>query len=176
MLDGACEIERLVGRVKELEMPAVAMTDHGNIFGAVIVRQCRQRSGCEADPRLRALHLQEGRPSRRARGRHLQPPHRAGRKRSGLSQPGEDRFRSFAARLLLQAAHQQEISRRTFAGTDRPLSLSEGRSRRAPDGREVRSGARGRRQLQRHLRQRQFLSRDSGPGRWKKRSAFRRTC
>ena len=35
MLDGACEIERLVSRVKELNMPAVAMTDHGNIFGAV---------------------------------------------------------------------------------------------------------------------------------------------
>src|SRR5512135_524485 len=35
MLDGACEIERLVNRVKELKMPAVAMTDHGNIFGAV---------------------------------------------------------------------------------------------------------------------------------------------
>ncbi len=35
MLDGACEIERLVGRVKELGMPAVAVTDHGNIFGAV---------------------------------------------------------------------------------------------------------------------------------------------
>ena len=35
MLDGACDIERLVHRVKELEMPAVAMTDHGNIFGAV---------------------------------------------------------------------------------------------------------------------------------------------
>jgi DNA polymerase III subunit alpha len=35
MLDGACEITKLVDRVKELEMPAVAMTDHGNIFGAV---------------------------------------------------------------------------------------------------------------------------------------------
>ncbi len=35
MLDGACEIERLVDRVKQLDMPAVAMTDHGNIFGAV---------------------------------------------------------------------------------------------------------------------------------------------
>src|SRR6266404_3681405 len=35
MLDGACEIERLVDRVRELKMPAVAMTDHGNIFGAV---------------------------------------------------------------------------------------------------------------------------------------------
>ncbi|HXZ81883.1 MAG TPA: DNA polymerase III subunit alpha [Terriglobales bacterium] len=35
MLDGACEVEQLVQRVKELGMPAVAMTDHGNIFGAV---------------------------------------------------------------------------------------------------------------------------------------------
>jgi DNA polymerase-3 subunit alpha len=35
MLDGACDVEKLVRRVKELGMPAVAMTDHGNIFGAV---------------------------------------------------------------------------------------------------------------------------------------------
>ncbi len=35
MLDGACGVEKLVKRVKELGMPAVAMTDHGNIFGAV---------------------------------------------------------------------------------------------------------------------------------------------
>jgi DNA polymerase III subunit alpha len=35
MLDGACDVEKLVARVRELGMPAVAMTDHGNIFGAV---------------------------------------------------------------------------------------------------------------------------------------------
>jgi len=35
MLDGACDVEKLVSRVKQLGMPAVAMTDHGNIFGAV---------------------------------------------------------------------------------------------------------------------------------------------
>ncbi len=34
MLDGACEVEKLVSRAKQLGMPAVAMTDHGNIFGA----------------------------------------------------------------------------------------------------------------------------------------------
>src|SRR6516165_12318515 len=34
MLDGACDIDKLVDRVKDLGMPAVAMTDHGNIFGA----------------------------------------------------------------------------------------------------------------------------------------------
>src|SRR5215469_3959425 len=35
LLDGACDVEKLCERVKELGMPAVAMTDHGNIFGAV---------------------------------------------------------------------------------------------------------------------------------------------
>ncbi|MBI3475796.1 MAG: DNA polymerase III subunit alpha [Acidobacteria bacterium] len=35
MLDGACDVEKLAQRVKEMGMPAVAMTDHGNIFGAV---------------------------------------------------------------------------------------------------------------------------------------------
>jgi DNA polymerase-3 subunit alpha len=35
MLDGACDVEKLCHRVRQLGMPAVAMTDHGNIFGAV---------------------------------------------------------------------------------------------------------------------------------------------
>jgi DNA polymerase-3 subunit alpha len=35
LLDGACEIGRLMQTVEELKMPAVAMTDHGNLFGAV---------------------------------------------------------------------------------------------------------------------------------------------
>ncbi|MGB9267417.1 MAG: DNA polymerase III subunit alpha [Terriglobales bacterium] len=35
LLDGACDVEKLVERVHQLGMPAVAMTDHGNIFGAV---------------------------------------------------------------------------------------------------------------------------------------------
>ncbi len=35
ILDGAIRIDELVNRVKELGMPGVAITDHGNIFGAV---------------------------------------------------------------------------------------------------------------------------------------------
>src|SRR5882757_9364745 len=35
LLDGACDIEKLITRVKQQQMPAVAMTDHGNLFGAV---------------------------------------------------------------------------------------------------------------------------------------------
>ncbi len=35
LLDGACAIPRLMERAAELKMPAVALTDHGNLFGAV---------------------------------------------------------------------------------------------------------------------------------------------
>jgi DNA polymerase-3 subunit alpha len=35
LLDGACEIGQLMDLVAEEKMPAVAMTDHGNLFGAV---------------------------------------------------------------------------------------------------------------------------------------------
>ncbi|HBY63644.1 MAG TPA: DNA polymerase III subunit alpha [Solibacterales bacterium] len=35
LLDGACEINQLMDLVAEQKMPAVAMTDHGNLFGAV---------------------------------------------------------------------------------------------------------------------------------------------
>ncbi len=45
MLDGACDVEKLVHRVKELGMPAVAMTDHGNIFGAVHFVNAANKAG-----------------------------------------------------------------------------------------------------------------------------------
>ena len=35
LLDGACEITQLMDLVVEQKMPSVAMTDHGNLFGAV---------------------------------------------------------------------------------------------------------------------------------------------
>ncbi|MBI4164548.1 MAG: DNA polymerase III subunit alpha [Acidobacteria bacterium] len=53
LLDGACEISRLMDRAAELKMPAVAMTDHGNLFGAVKFYNAAQKRnikpiiGCE---------------------------------------------------------------------------------------------------------------------------------
>src|SRR5277367_3830773 len=35
LLDGACEISQLMELAEEQKMPAIAMTDHGNLFGAV---------------------------------------------------------------------------------------------------------------------------------------------
>jgi DNA polymerase-3 subunit alpha len=35
LLDGACTIDRLVDKAVACGMPALALTDHGNLFGAV---------------------------------------------------------------------------------------------------------------------------------------------
>ena len=36
LLDGACRIDRLIDRVKELGQSAVAITDHGVMYGVVV--------------------------------------------------------------------------------------------------------------------------------------------
>jgi DNA polymerase-3 subunit alpha len=53
LLDGACRIEELLDKVVELEMPAAAITEHGNMFSSVVFHdQARKRGinpilGCE---------------------------------------------------------------------------------------------------------------------------------
>src|SRR5437762_4075678 len=64
ILDGACRIPELAARAAELEMPAVALTDHGSLAGSIdLVKETRKQGikpivGCEvyvADDR----HAQE---------------------------------------------------------------------------------------------------------------------
>ena len=45
LLDGACSIPRLVEQAEKQKMPAVAITDHGNLFGAVKFAQAAKASG-----------------------------------------------------------------------------------------------------------------------------------
>ena len=45
LLDGACEISQLMDTVAAQKMPAVAMTDHGNLFGAVSFYNTAQAKG-----------------------------------------------------------------------------------------------------------------------------------
>src|SRR5438876_8806187 len=53
ILDGACRIPALAQRAAELEMPAVGLTDHGSLAGAVeLYRETRKHAvkpliGCE---------------------------------------------------------------------------------------------------------------------------------
>ena len=45
LLDGACRIPELVGRAKELGQPALALTDHGNLYGALEFYQEAKKEG-----------------------------------------------------------------------------------------------------------------------------------
>ena len=54
LLDGACKLGELIGRTKELGMNAVALTDHGGLFGVIEFYRSAQKAGvkpiigCEA--------------------------------------------------------------------------------------------------------------------------------
>ncbi len=45
MLDGAARVEELVKEVARLEMPAIAITDHGNVFGAYEFNKQARKAG-----------------------------------------------------------------------------------------------------------------------------------
>ncbi len=45
LLDGAARLEKLVHRAKELRFPAIALTDHGNLFGSVDFYTSAEKAG-----------------------------------------------------------------------------------------------------------------------------------
>ena len=47
LLDGACRIERLVARAKELGQPAVAITDHGVMYGVIDFYKTAKKQGIQ---------------------------------------------------------------------------------------------------------------------------------
>src|ERR1700756_4194379 len=54
LLDGAIRMKELMKKAAEFKMPAIAITDHGNLYGAIEFYQEAQRAGvkpiigCEA--------------------------------------------------------------------------------------------------------------------------------
>mgnify|MGYP003549971615 FL=1 len=78
LLDGACKIKPLVKRAKELGLPAVAITDHGTLFGLKdFYDVCRKEGikpilGCETYITRNPIRLEDpNTPSTRERGDHL---------------------------------------------------------------------------------------------------------
>ena len=45
LLDGACRINELVKRIKELGQNAVAITDHGNMYGVINFYKACKKEG-----------------------------------------------------------------------------------------------------------------------------------
>ena len=45
LLDGACRLDKVIDLAKEYKMPALAITDHGNLFGAIEFYQESDQGG-----------------------------------------------------------------------------------------------------------------------------------
>ena len=45
LLDGFCNIKKLVKRAKEMHMPALALTDHGTMFGVIDFYNAATKAG-----------------------------------------------------------------------------------------------------------------------------------
>jgi len=69
LLDGACRIDELLDQVQKLKMPAVAVTEHGNMFSAVVfhdharARGVRPILGCEVYVAPGSRHQKGGPPA-----------------------------------------------------------------------------------------------------------------
>jgi DNA polymerase III subunit alpha len=64
LLDGACEIGQLMDLVSEQNMPAIAMTDHGNLFGAVQFYNAAKAKGIQPVIGCEVYVSQQGHKSR----------------------------------------------------------------------------------------------------------------
>ncbi|MDD6155338.1 MAG: DNA polymerase III subunit alpha [Eubacteriales bacterium] len=75
LLDGACRISDVVSRAKELGMDSLAITDHGNMFGAIdFYKECKKQGihpiiGCEVY--LAARGMEDKDPEKDRRRSHL---------------------------------------------------------------------------------------------------------
>ena len=64
LLDGACKIDGLIARAAQFNMPAVAVTDHGNLFAAVELYGAAQKQGVKPIIGCETYVSQQGRASR----------------------------------------------------------------------------------------------------------------
>ncbi len=179
MLDGAARVGELLDEAVAQGMPAIAVTDHGNMFGAYDFWQQAVRARHQADHRDRGLHHAGGRtaPTRPgALGRRRR--HQLGRRRRRWRVHAHDPARGDDGRdaqplpavlarlhrgLLLQAAHGPGTPVPVCEGRHRDHRLRGRRGADAAPARAVRGGARGRRGVPGHLREGQLLRRDHGP-------------
>ena len=66
ILDGACRIPALAARAAELEMPAVALTDHGSLAGAVDLYKEAGKQGSSRSSAARSTSPTTATPARAA--------------------------------------------------------------------------------------------------------------
>jgi DNA polymerase-3 subunit alpha len=138
LLDGGNRLDRLVARVAELGMDSVAVTDHGNIFGAVAFYQACKEKGLKPILGVEAYVTPPGKPrtdrTYSGGGEGGYPPRAARAERRRLAQPAGAVLRGVPHRVLLQAPHRPRTAREAQRGADRDQRAPWQRDRRAPAG------------------------------------------
>ena len=66
LLDGACRIDEVLDQAVKLKMPAIAVTEHGNMFSSVIFHDHARAARTEPDPRVRGVRRARAAATRRA--------------------------------------------------------------------------------------------------------------
>ena len=148
-------------------MPAVAMTDHGNLYGAVEFYQAARKAGIKPILGLRGLR-RAGEPLRphtgRGRAEALPPPDPARRDADGLRQPHPPVDPRLPRGVLLPAAHRQGAAARARRGAHRAVGMPRGGGPDLPEAARRRAGPRGAgRAGPRPLRPRERLPGAAGP-------------
>ena len=148
LLDGACRIEELLDKAVELKMPAMAITEHGNMFSSVIFHdQARKRGinpilGCEVYVAPGDRRTKSGTPGETAN--HLVLLAETNEGYHNLIKLVSCRLHR---RVLLQAAHRQGPAGAALDRADRPEQLPERGGRHRHPHRAAAEGARTRRPL-----------------------------
>ena len=83
LLDGACKVDALAARAAEYGQPALGLTDHGVMNGAVELFKACRKQGIKPLLGLEAYFVDD----RRREPDRAQPPHAARRDRRGPAQP-----------------------------------------------------------------------------------------
>ena len=175
MLDGAARVGELIDAAAEQGMPAIAVTDHGNVFGAY---DFYSRRGAGIKPIIGIeAYLTPG----TDRGDHTRVRWGSGGE-DDVSGAGAYTHMTLLAEttegmhnlfrlvelaqhrgLLLQAAHGPRAAADLLTGRHRHDRLSVGRGADAAATRPVRRSSERGVRLPRHLRQGELLLRDHGP-------------
>ena len=117
LLDGASPIDSLVNRAKELGMNALAITDHGNLYGALEFYQACRGAGINPIVGYEAYVAPGSRFDKSAspQGRIELPPHAARAESHRFSESGEAREKAFLEGFY----HKPRIDRELLAAHQR---------------------------------------------------------
>ena len=107
LLDGACKIDAMAARAAELGQPALGLTDHGVMNGAVDLYKACKKHGIKPIVGLEAYLVDDRHGDQGADPLRAQPPDPAGRDRHGLRQPGQADLGRLPRRLLARQGQRR---------------------------------------------------------------------